>query len=155
MDFETLVLSKQYTDQKIKEIGPGEKQEPLIVHLQGDGTTDKNVFVMSVALMENRQVLLQLGELDTIALTAFRGESALFSGVLNGEEVAVVVTGNTYEITETNLATERYVTNYAQPKGNYLTAVPDGYAKNEDIPTDDHINDLINTALGVIENGSY
>ena len=24
-----------------------------------------------------------------------------------------------------------------------------------DIPTDDHINDLINTALGVIENGYY
>ena len=30
-----------------------------------------------------------------------------------------------------------------------------GYAKIEDIPTDDHINNLINTALGVIENGTY
>ena len=29
------------------------------------------------------------------------------------------------------------------------------YAKTEDIPTDAHINNLINTALGVIENGSY
>lgn len=29
------------------------------------------------------------------------------------------------------------------------------YAKISDIPTDEHINNLINTALGVIENGSY
>ena len=29
------------------------------------------------------------------------------------------------------------------------------YAKTEDVPTDAHINNLINTALGVIENGSY
>lgn len=43
----------------------------------------------------------------------------------------------------------------AQPAGNYLIEVPDGYAKTEDIPTDDHINSLINTALGVIENGTY
>lgn len=43
----------------------------------------------------------------------------------------------------------------AQPAGNYLTEVPEGYAKTEDIPTDEHINDLINTALGVIENGTY
>lgn len=55
----------------------------------------------------------------------------------------------------------------AQPAGNYLTEVPegyakktdipslDGYAKSEDIPTDEHINSLINTALGVIENGTY
>lgn len=95
----------------------------------------------------------------------------------------------------------------AQPAGSYLTEVPDGYAKTEDVPTDaeiiqlikdnapgpsgggiavtgatvgqtvkisavdengvptawesvdfpsdEHINGLINTALGVIENGTY
>ena len=31
----------------------------------------------------------------------------------------------------------------------------DGYAKSDEIPTDDHINSLINSALGVIENGTY
>lgn len=31
----------------------------------------------------------------------------------------------------------------AQPVGNYLTEVPEGYAKTEDIPTDEHIIDLI------------
>lgn len=31
-------------------------------------------------------------------------------------------------------ATEQYVREYAQPKGDYLTEVPDGYAKSEDIP---------------------
>lgn len=37
----------------------------------------------------------------------------------------------------------------------YLTEVPEGYAKTTDVPTDAHINQLINTALGVIENGTY
>lgn len=32
-------------------------------------------------------------------------------------------------------ATEQWVQQGYQPKGNYLTAVPDGYAKGEDIPT--------------------
>lgn len=31
----------------------------------------------------------------------------------------------------------------AQPAGKYLTEVPEGYAKTEDIPTDEHIIDLI------------
>jgi hypothetical protein len=35
----------------------------------------------------------------------------------------------------TGYATEQYVHGYAQPKGNYLTEVPAGYAKTEDIPT--------------------
>lgn len=35
----------------------------------------------------------------------------------------------------TGYATEQYVQEYAQPKGDYLTEVPDGYAKTEDIPT--------------------
>ena len=43
----------------------------------------------------------------------------------------------------------------AQPAGDYLTEVPEGYAKTDEIPTDEHINGLINAALGVIENGTY
>lgn len=31
----------------------------------------------------------------------------------------------------------------------------DDYALKSEVPTDNHINDLINTALGVIENGTY
>ena len=50
----------------------------------------------------------------------------------------------------TGYATEQWVEDQ-----NYLTEVPEGYAKTEDIPTNDHINSLINTALGVIENGTY
>lgn len=37
-------------------------------------------------------------------------------------------------------------------KEEYL---PESAALKSDIPTDDHINELINTALGVIENGTY
>lgn len=43
----------------------------------------------------------------------------------------------------TGYATEQYVQEYAQPKGEYLTEVPDGYAKTEDIPTDAEIIQLI------------
>ena len=35
----------------------------------------------------------------------------------------------------TGYATEQYVQEYAQPKGEYLTEVPEDYAKTEDIPT--------------------
>ena len=35
----------------------------------------------------------------------------------------------------TGYATEKYVREYAQPKGDYLTEVPEDYAKTEDIPT--------------------
>lgn len=38
----------------------------------------------------------------------------------------------------------------------YITETElEGYAKTTDIPTDEHINSLINDALGVIENGTY
>lgn len=69
--------------------------------------------------------------------------------------VEVTVSGGNVDLT--GYATEQYVQDYAQPKGNYLTEHQDlsGYAKTEDVPTDAHINDLINTALGVIENGTY
>lgn len=43
---------------------------------------------------------------------------------------------------------EVYVGGESQSKGTRL-------AKVSEIPTDDHINELINTALGVIENGTY
>ena len=47
----------------------------------------------------------------------------------------------------TGYATEQWVQTNYQPKGNYLTAVPEGYAKTEDIPTDSHINSLIDAKL--------
>lgn len=65
-------------------------------------------------------------------------------------------------------ATEQYVQNYAQPKGDYLTEVPDGYAKTEDIPTKmsalendsgyqtaEQVTAIVQAQLGVIENGTY
>ena len=42
---------------------------------------------------------------------------------------------NSGNVDLTGYATEEYVQEYAQPKGEYLTEVPDGYAKTEDIPT--------------------
>lgn len=52
---------------------------------------------------------------------------------------------------------DEYVTEDELTAKGYLTEHQDlsEYAKSADIPTDDHINSLINTALGVIENGTY
>lgn len=40
-------------------------------------------------------------------------------------------------------ATEEWAEKVFQPKGEYLTAVPDGYAKTEDVPTDEKIIELV------------
>ena len=54
--------------------------------------------------------------------------------------------------------------NGADGKSAYAYAVEGGYTGTEtefaaklaaEIPSDEHINELINTALGVIENGAY
>ena len=47
------------------------------------------------------------------------------------------------------------VTNETGTKGTMAAGTTDILAREEDIPTDEHINELINTALGVIENGTY
>lgn len=100
------------------------------------------------------------------------------------EQAAGMVEIPEEDVDLTGYATEEWVGKNYQPKGNYLTEVPNdyakkselptkvsqlendngyltehqdlsGYAKTTDIPTDAHINSLINTALGVIENGTY
>lgn len=43
----------------------------------------------------------------------------------------------------------------AKSKPTYTAAEVGALPENTAIPTDEHINDLINAALGVIENGSY
>jgi hypothetical protein len=48
-------------------------------------------------------------------------------------EITIPDSGGNVDLT--GYATEQYVKDYAQPKGNYLTEVPEGYAKTEDIPT--------------------
>lgn len=52
---------------------------------------------------------------------------------------------------------EEYITETELENKGYLTEHQslEGYAKTTDIPTDEHINSLINDALGVIENGTY
>lgn len=47
-------------------------------------------------------------------------------------EITIPDSGGNVDLT--GYATEKYVREYAQPKGDYLTEVPEGYAKTEDIP---------------------
>ena len=51
----------------------------------------------------------------------------------NPVEIKIPDSGGNVDLT--GYATEQYVKDYAQPKGDYLTEVPEGYAKTEDIPT--------------------
>lgn len=54
------------------------------------------------------------------------------NGIAPDESGNVVVEGGNVDLT--GYATEEWVREGYQPKGEYLTAVPDGYAKTEDIP---------------------
>lgn len=79
------------------------------------------------------------------------GENETLSDVPDGITVVIDPDGNP-DFDLMSYATKNYVNDYAQPKGNYLTEVPKGYAKTEDIPTDVHINSLIDTKLAQFSN---
>ena len=68
------------------------------------------------------------------------------------ELVDIPESGGGGSIDLTGYATEQWVQTNYQPKGNYLTSVPEGYAKTEDIPTDTHINSLIDAKLAQFTN---
>ena len=80
-------------------------------------------------------------------------EAAVTAGVKPGSEesawimIAGMGTGNGGSVDLTGYATEQYVKEYAQPKGNYLTEIPKGYA------TEKFVTDKIAEAeLGSEEN---
>lgn len=58
--------------------------------------------------------------------------------------------GGTVDLT--GYATQDWVSKNYQIKGDYLTSVPAGYAKTEDIPTDAHINSLIDAKFAQFTN---
>lgn len=66
--------------------------------------------------------------------------SLTFTGAVNAsydgsDPVEINIPGSGGNVDLTGYATEQYVQKYAQPKGEYLTEVPEDYAKTEDIPT--------------------
>lgn len=64
------------------------------------------------------------------------GAVATVNGITPDEKGNVQIeVGSGGDVDLTGYATEQYVQGYAQPKGDYLTEVPEGYAKTEDIPT--------------------
>lgn len=79
-----------------------------------------------------------------------------FSPIVEVEEVegGHVVTVTDKEGAKSFLVKDGEGVGHEHPQ--YLTEQAlEGYAKTADIPTDEHINGLIETALGVIENGVY
>lgn len=70
------------------------------------------------------------------------------------ELVDIPESGGGGSVDLTGYATEQWVQTNYQPKGSYLTAVPEGYAKTDEIPTDAHINSLIDAKLAQFTNVS-
>lgn len=68
------------------------------------------------------------------------------------ELVDIPESGGGGSVDLTGYATEQWVQTNYQPKGNYLTTVPEGYAKTDEIPTDAHINSLIDAKLAQFTN---
>ena len=74
------------------------------------------------------QIIAMIGELDNLDTEAKENLVAAIN------EAAKTGNGNG-NADLTGYATEQFVREGYQPKGNYLTEVPEGYAKTEDIPT--------------------
>lgn len=94
--------------------------------------------------------------------TAYWGKNTPFFGAfpvqsVNGKTGAVVLDAAAVGALPANTEIPTVPTKVSafENDAGYLTEVPEGYAKSSEIPTDDHINQLINTALGEIENASY
>lgn len=68
------------------------------------------------------------------------------------ELVDIPESGGGDSVDLTGYATEQWVQTNYQLKGDYLTAVPEGYAKTDEIPTDAHINSLIDAKLAQFTN---
>lgn len=125
MDFETLALSKQYTDQKIKEIGSGGKQEPLIVNLLEDGTTDKSGYEIANAI-ESGKPVSALWNNTRILPFAYDNNTVVFNLVFDEDLLVFTVTENTYVMQHTVIPSKSEIPTKpedigAQPKGNYAT----------------------------------
>lgn len=71
----------------------------------------------------------------------------VYAGTTNGEVYAF------YEGWSGNIFYAKYVKEEITQLSEEF--IPSSIARSSDIPTDDHINELINNALGVIENGTY
>lgn len=115
----------------VNEIAYDTKLTPFIATVDvSANTTDKSVIEMYEAWVKGHQIYLDVSGM-LIPLMSFSDDKAAFSVCIEGAQILFAVDGNvvSQEITE--------------------------MALSSDIPTDDHINELINTALGVIENGTY
>ena len=131
----------------------------------GHVTADKTNEEIWNAYTENRAVFCRYKEelsgdsnVSILPLVTCSENSCSFvwTATFNNMAIAVIVSIEENEASAVmdvgSITTEQYVKEYAQPKGNYLTEVPEGYAKTTDIPTDEHINSLIDTKLAQFSN---
>lgn len=143
-----------YKSGKYALVGEVAKTYTVLVFPGGDGYTTEDGIDDILAACESSATVVCDVELDgeqanlRLPLVKYNATAAYFGAVFDGKEYMVTITadGVTVEISEcgggnsggnvdlTGYATEQYVQEYAQPKGNYLTEVPEGYAKTEDVP---------------------
>lgn len=104
--------------------------------------------------------IIDIPDEDTIYLVPENSDGTLYSSWVYVDDAWEFVETLTISLDETecNVLTDDNKQEIAEMAAK-LVKVPEvdltGYAKTTDVPTDAHINQLINTALGVIENGTY
>ena len=134
---ETEVLSYNMLDQRLKELEGEGLANAVADYLEKNPVEAGATAEEAAQIAKNREDIEKLttDKLDVTKLSEAVNEAlaqAKASGVFQGEP------GKDYTLTEADKQEIAELT-----------------AEMVDVPTDDHINDLINTALGVIENGTY
>ena len=98
----------------------------------------------------NSSAMLSLGTVydsysrESLVVSLYGNNAPFYTGMLgvtSGSSISYTIIAGFTVISEVKKLSEDYM--------------PDTMAKTSDIPTDDHINELIDAKLGVIENGSY
>ena len=126
-----------------------------------DGKLTYRILDYDIAPLNNRNVIVTVNDVEYESVCTFDGGSGTYSIVL-GDGVHYIsqsVTADSASLTKLEAAIYEIKIETVEISEAIVPLdekfIPDIIARSADIPTDDHINDLINTALGVIENGTY
>ena len=154
----------------VGEVGGG---SDFVVNISSDNVADTTAAEIHEAFIQNQRIYALYGNMYVLSLVSSSGTSAAFSMVVNNIGLYAVVDSNG------NVTVQSF--NYVDIDGVDsrigFHGVPQIYAgskvgqtvqisavdgegrplswKSVDFPDDDHINRLIDTKLGVIENGTY
>lgn len=146
------IVFVRYEDNELswEEIPTGGSGEAFVIRLT-EGSLDKTNAEIYEAFTQNRPIYLcasydenyvifnPVEISETFAVFTVRAESVSLIVTLDNGEISIkeeeIGGGSGENVDLTGYAKEQWVKDNYQPKGSYLTKVPDGYAKTDEIPT--------------------